>query len=897
MPDPTPATTTSPFKSILDWSATWPDWQRDALRRIVTSGPLNAEALKELAAICRAKHGLLPATGTAPTAVPLTDAHTPGGADGTVSVSLSKLSGLQNVGRLPNDQEIVFGNAPGLTVIYGENGAGKSGYARVIKKACRARGTPQDIKPDAFAAGAAGPAKAKIGCRVGTVDTPVDWTDGSAADPRLGNIFVFDSFSARVHVGEDGPACFKPRGLDVLPELAKACDTIKADLQSEIDAEYKKIKDARDGWGRNGSTAVAKLVTAIDASTDPASVETAAVFSDNDEKRLNEIIATLSTDPKVKAADTTAAAKRIRTFAEAAKNRTTSVDDTAMQNLGDAIKDAETTAKAATAASGPELRTGDLPWGSNDEWRELWKAAQNFSETSAYPGKAFPVTEADAKCVLCQQTLQPDAIERYARFNKFVADETRKQAEAAKAKVTALKPGVDSLLAIGTDAAGIKADLDREAAGTFAVVEAFAKAVDARIAHAQKCLKDGTWTDAPAMPASPCAALVTLAATLDQRAKEEEAAADPKKKQELEKERDELTDKKWLAGKKDEVKAQIARYIHAATLKKCQEDCASRPVSDKAKELDKLHVTEAFCKAFASERDALGLKTLPVSLSAVRVAKGESQFAVVVDGAASANVEDIASEGEHRCIALAAFMAELSQASHKSALVFDDPVSSLDHKRREEIAKRLVQEAKHRQVIVFTHDLAFVCDLEDATAGGRNAIHCQHIEWRAGRPGSVASGLIWDAMSTDQQLKNLRERIGRAEKVKREGSDSEYKKEVDPIVDDMRAACERVIEDVFLGDLLKRHSSQIKVGHVDRVAKVKAEDWLAIKRIWAECSDATPGHANAKSGPHKVPEPATLSEWMKALEKTVEAVKNARKPGGGAAMTEPKPAPAPAPHT
>jgi hypothetical protein len=113
----------------------------------------------------------------------------------------------------------------------------------------------------------------------------------------------------------------------------------------------------------------------------------------------------------------------------------------------------------------------------------------------------------------------------------------------------------------------------------------------------------------------------------------------------------------------------------------------------------------------------------------------------------------------------------------------------------------------------------------------------------------------------------------------------------------MRAACERVIEDVFLGDLLKRHSSQIKVGHVDRVAKVKAEDWLAIKRIWAECSDATPGHANAKSGPHKVPEPATLSEWMKALEKTVEAVKNARKPGGGAAMTEPKPAPAPAPHT
>lgn len=887
---------TSPFRSILDWSETCPDWQRDALRRIVGSGPLSPEALKELTAICRAKHGLLPATGTAPTAIPLTAAHTPGGADGTVSVSLSRLSGLQNVGRLPSDQEIIFGATPGLTVIYGENGAGKSGYARVIKKACRARGAPQDIKPDAFAAGAAGPAKAKIGCRVGTADIPFDWADGSAADPRLGNIFVFDSFSARVHVGEDGPACFKPRGLDVLPELAKACDTIKAELQAEIDAEYKKIKETRDGWGRNGPTAVAKLVNAIDASTDPARIEAAAIFTDADEKRLAEIIATLGTDPKVKAADTTAAAMRIRTFAETAKGRAVSVDDTAMQGLGEAIKEAETTAKAAKAAAGPELKDTDLPGSCNDVWRKLWDAAKAYSVAHAYPDKAFPVTEADAKCVLCQQTLQPEAIDRYARFNKFVADETRKQADAAKAKVTALKPDVDSLRAIGAEAAGIMADVDREAPGTFAAVETFAKAVDARIAHAQKCLKEGTWSDAPALLASPCAELVTLADNLDKRAKDELAAADPEKAKALATERDELTDKKWLVDKKDEVKAQIARHAHAAKLKKCQDDCTTNAITIKSGELHESHVTAAFCKAFDDELAALGMKTLPVKLDAAKGAKGERRFGVKLNGTATAKVGDIASEGEHRCIALAAFMAELSQASHKSALVFDDPVSSLDHKRREEIARRLVQEAKHRQVIVFTHDLAFVCDLEDATAGGRKAIHCQHIEWRAGRPGSVASGLMWDAMSIDQQLKNLRERIGRAEKVKREGSDSEYKKEVDPIVDDMRAACERVIEDVLLGDLLKRHSSQIKVGNVHQVAKVKAEDWLAIKRIWSECSHATPGHANAKSGPHKVPEPATLSEWMQALESTVEAVKDARKPGGGAANTEPKPAPAPAPH-
>lgn len=895
MPVPTSAGPRSPFQSILEWSSGWPPWQRDALRRIVGAGPLSSDALKELAVVCRARHGLKPVTGTVATADPLTATHMPGGADGTASVSLSKLSGLQNVGRLPSDQEIVFGAAPGLTVIYGENGAGKSGYARVIKKACRARGTRQDIKPDAFAAAAPGPAKASITFRAGAAELAFAWRDGVASDARLGNIFVFDSFSARFHVGEDGPACFKPRGLDVLPELVKACDKIGAELKQEIDATLVENARTAQGWKYNQATKIGTLINSIGAATKPESIDAAAVFTDSDEKRLAELMATLSTDPKLKAADTTAAAKRIRTFAETAKSRATSVDDTAMQNLGDAIKDVEATARAAAAAAGPELEDSDLPGSCNDVWRKLWDAAKAYSVAHAYADKPFPVTQANAKCVLCQQPLQADAVERFARFNRFVANETRNHADAAKGKVADLKRGIDSLREIGTEATGIKADLDREAVGTFGVVEMFAKAVDARIAHAQKCLKDGTWTDALALPASPCVDLLALAATLDARAAAEAATADPVKKKEAENERDELTDKNWLSGKKDEVKAQIARHAHAATLKKCQEDCASRPVSDKAKELDKLHVTDAFCKAFARERDALGLKTLPVSLSAVRVAKGESQFAVVVDGATDSNVEDIASEGEHRCIALAAFMAELSQASHKSALVFDDPVSSLDHKRRDAIATRLVKEAADRQVIVFTHDLAFVCDLAFAAKGKLPEIHYQHIEWLAGRPGRVVPGLVWDAQTYEAQMKTLREQIGKADKVHREEGETEYRNAVMPVVERIRGACERIIEQHLLNGAVKRHDSKISVGYTPGIAAVTAAHWNAVHGVWKTCSNLIEGHAAPLSGPRNVPTPDKLKEWMEDLAKAVEEVKRTRESTGGSAIAETKPAPAHAP--
>lgn len=289
------------------------------------------------------------------------------------------------------------------------------------------------------------------------------------------------------------------------------------------------------------------------------------------------------------------------------------------------------------------------------------------------------------------------------------------------------------------------------------------------------------------------------------------------------------------------------------------------------------------------------MKTLPVKLDAAKGAKGERRFGVKLNGTTSAKVADIASEGEHRCIALAAFMAELSQASHKSALVFDDPVSSLDHKRRDAIAARLVKEANLRQVIVFTHDLAFVCNLEFATKGKLTEIHYQHVEWRAGRPGRVLPSLMWDAQTYEAQMKTLREQIGKADKVHRQEGETEYREIVMPVVERIRGACERIIEQHLLNGAVKRHDSKISVGYTPAIAAVTAAHWNAVHGVWKACSNLIEGHAAPLSGPRNIPTPDKLKEWMKELEDTVEAVKTARSVAGGDAIPEIKSTPVPAP--
>ncbi len=116
------------FADLLTWSNDCSAWQRDALRRLCTQEKLELPDHAALLEICK---------GTAE-ARPLTAAHIRDGGASGADVSLSALYGLEHVNALAIGERLTF-NKAGLTVIYGDNGAGKSGYARVLKQACRAR--------------------------------------------------------------------------------------------------------------------------------------------------------------------------------------------------------------------------------------------------------------------------------------------------------------------------------------------------------------------------------------------------------------------------------------------------------------------------------------------------------------------------------------------------------------------------------------------------------------------------------------------------------------------------------------------------------------------------------------------------------------------------------------
>lgn len=125
------------LREILMWSSSRPDWQRDALRRLMTSGKLSETDIDKLMQQCKAVHGLAQSTQT----IPLQARHLPNRGAGLEAVTLNGLTHHRGVNALATDQKIEIG--PALTIVYGANGAGKSGYTRILKRACRARGAEE----------------------------------------------------------------------------------------------------------------------------------------------------------------------------------------------------------------------------------------------------------------------------------------------------------------------------------------------------------------------------------------------------------------------------------------------------------------------------------------------------------------------------------------------------------------------------------------------------------------------------------------------------------------------------------------------------------------------------------------------------------------------------------
>jgi len=236
----------------------------------------------------------------------------------------------------------------------------------------------------------------------------------------------------------------------------------------------------------------------------------------------------------------------------------------------------------------------------------------------------------------------------------------------------------------------------------------------------------------------------------------------------------------------------------------------------------------------------------------------------------------ILSEGERRAVALAACLAELMTREDKSGVVLDDPVSSLDHRRRRVVAARLATLASERQVIVFTHDLVFLHMLSIAAEGMKVP-----VTWREVRSSPTGCGQCRDkpptmAMGIKALIGELKERQQRCVAHHAAGQMAEYEGLLTNTYGLLREAWERAVEELLFNQVVMRFDHRVQTLRLKKV-DITAADLAEIDAGMTVCSTWLAGHALAQAVNEPLPEPAELLAEIARLEKfTAEMRKRGR---------------------
>lgn len=179
-------------------------------------------------------------------------------------------------------------------------------------------------------------------------------------------------------------------------------------------------------------------------------------------------------------------------------------------------------------------------------------------------------------------------------------------------------------------------------------------------------------------------------------------------------------------------------------------------------------------------------------------------------------LSDILSEGEQKVIALADFLAEASLRRSASPVVFDDPVNSLDYKRLSYFVGRIVELSRERQVIVFTHNIWFTMELLARFEKDKARCSYYDISEDGERCGLVSLGSSPRLDSWGDKKKRINVMIDRAKKE----ADKEVKEAfIEKAYEDLRGACEIVVEQDLLQRVVQSYSPNVMVGNL-RAIKV-----------------------------------------------------------------------------
>lgn len=809
---------------MYKWAAALPAWQQHLIALLLTKQSLDgAERDACIELVLESAGG--PVTTTQ--AVQLTRDDFPAPAPTVDAAKLVGLGPLRNVNAVAAGERLWF-EPSGLTIVFGLNAAGKSSYVRPLKRLCRSVDAQAEILPNVFSAPTAvEPPRAKVEWRTAaSTPTAREFTLAFGEQSPLTSMSVFDARCATIYVNAENEVAFMPKLLALLDRLAHEQSTMKETLElraANSQAACRPLPAMPHG------THAAAFAAALSATTSDSTIGAAArSLTDPEITRRDELQLVVSPAARK---ESTARRSVMVADAEAADalvglldGLAAAVGDEAADRLRALREQARDAREVARVAATEAFFATSLPGVGGGPWKQLWESARSYYEADISPGATFPPTADEAECPLCYQELSPEARKRFHDFEQHVKSTAEADALTAEAAlVRACRAFTREL--VERCRTPVFAALAGENVKAHAALFEWLASAQLRVERLAAVASNAeALNDMPVLGPCPHQFVKAFAETRHDQVRALDADTDPAKLTEATHELDELLARQTLAANISLLKENVAHLKNGALFERAAERLTTRPISYKQRELSDRVVTQALGQRLWRELAALNLDHLAVDMT--QKARSGAMFLQLRLSAATHAPETVLSEGERRALALAFFLAEIGEPGHDGGAIFDDPVSSFDHERKEVIAERIAVEAKARQVIVFTHDISFLVRLRKHAEDAGVPIVYQTI-WRSGDLiGRVMSDLPFDAMTVKQRVAALADELQNIKQSEFTSPD-EYGRAISSWYERLRRSWERLVEEVVLGGVVERFSPAV---HTQKLKNVRCSEEI-VERV------------------------------------------------------------------
>lgn len=866
------------LQEIIAWASTLSLWQQAALVKILEQDNLSEQDINDLADLSIEETND-PEALKAKLKDPLADYKHVDRGETDLAVVIEAITETKNINAIKDGSALNFGDS-GLTVIYGNNAVGKSGFTRIFKAACMCRDN-EHVHGDVGREETDEPAATIMYKEAGAAKS-YEWTQYAALDASLKTVHIFDSRAARVYLTDENDVKYVPAGLDVFDKMADTLNEVKEVLDSKsaqqrvsmvnLEALFDAYPDTK-AYGliqKLDEPATEKQITAINKLSAEEEQEQAKL-----KKRINEKEANHPTKRQEILRLKWQRYARLNNMMVGLKKKLKTEE---VDGLLAARKKMHEALKVAKIAQKQKFKSEEYLDGTGDNlWKSLWQAAKDYSENNAYPEHDFPHTEDGSKCVLCQRELDQDTGRTFTEFNTFMADKSQELAMTAKDIYEKKLTEFQEIDRVNKEVADeVFAELESEEYPNKENLKLLLKELDDTHSKIITELKKEDESVQVERGNFDFTSLDEFRNHLDAIGAEAKNFDIAKFNQAL------IEDKKLLAeiesrallGKYEkEIKKELGNHANLRLLKKAAGTTDTSKLSRKGGELKQHYLVNSLKDTFDNELQSIYRDGLIVKLQQARTRYGVTYSEIVLSSTTAPHTglkpEEVMSESEQKAISLAGYFAELSLSPHTSAIVLDDPVTSLDHFNLERIAKRIVQESSKRQVIVFTHNIVFASHLMDQAESQSVAITPKTIS-KMPQPGRVSEGLPWDAMPVKARVGWLKDRLQALSAARRKGEVNTYNEGGELFYKKLRETWERAIEEHLFANVVKRYKRDVETSRL-RDVKIIDTDYDTVDENMSRCSSFV--HDSPGEDTVQIPVPNELEQDLNKLITWIDAIK------------------------